>query len=205
MTDENKQDNDQTDFNEVTDETTVETAAETDVTDEIDPKDAEIAELKEKLNEALRNAAASQTQTARVRNDAENGRIRVKTKFAGDLLDVADTFEQAREHAPKAPEDLTDLEAVEAYVQKVNSFVKGIEQTESSLQRCFNAQGIQQIEIELGETMLDTDFHEVVAPLPNNAPKDTILGVARSGYTVETEDGKQRLLRAAQVAVSTGP
>lgn len=143
--------------------------------------EAEISLLKDQLLRAM-----AETENLRKRSERDKdelGKFAV-TKFARDLLSVADTFATALQ-------SLTT--PIDPSIQK---FVDGISMAEKELLNALTRHGIQKIE-PLHQSF-DPNFHQAMAELEieNTAPQ-TVVQVLQAGYTIH-----DRLLRPALVMVS---
>ncbi len=158
---------------------------------EIDDPDMQIAivleerdEFKDKWMRALAESENLRKRAAKDRRDAE---IYGGTKLARDLLSVYDNMNRA-------------LEAIDDDLRQNNKgLVEGIELTQRELLNVFEKHQIRVIKPELGDKF-DPNLHQAMfeAPVPDQ-PKGTIIQVMAEGFEIG-----ERLLRAAQVGVSTG-
>lgn len=145
--------------------------------------EAEVADLKDRL---LRAHAEMENARRRAEREREDTQKYAVTRFARDLLSVADNLRRALEAAP-ASED-----------EGLRNFVAGVEVTERELLTVFERHQIRPIEA-LGQRF-DANFHEAVFEIEDPAkPAGTIVQVMAPGYTLAG-----RLLRAAMVGVTRG-
>ena len=109
------------------------------------------------------------------------------TKLARDLLSVLDNLNRA-------------LESVDDEMrEKQNAFLEGIELTKKELLNTFSNHEINELAPEEGEKF-DPKFHQAMFEGPHaNIEKGNIIQVMANGFTIG-----ERLLRAAQVGVSSG-
>ena len=109
------------------------------------------------------------------------------TKLARDLLSVLDNLNRA-------------LESVDdEMVEKQNAVLEGIELTKKELLNTFSNHEINELAPEEGEKF-DPKFHQAMFEGPHpNIEKGNIIQVMANGFTIG-----ERLLRAAQVGVSSG-
>jgi molecular chaperone GrpE len=144
-------------------------------------RDAEIADLKDRL---LRAAAETENTRRRLERDKADTAAYAMTGFARDLLAVADNLRRAVEALPTA-----GVEGVTA----------GIEATERELIAVFNRNGITRIEA-IGQK-LDPNKHQAMLETPTpNAEPGTVVAELQPGWTI-----KDRLLRPALVSVAKAP
>jgi len=144
-------------------------------------RDAEIAELKDRL---LRAAAETENTRRRLERDKADTAAYAMTGFARDLLAVADNLRRAVEALPTA-----GVEGVAA----------GIEATERELVAVFSRNGITRIEA-LGQK-LDPNKHQAMLEVPTpDAEPGTVVSELQGGWTI-----KDRLLRPALVSVAKAP
>ncbi len=149
-----------------------------------DPRDAEIAELKDRLLRAAAEMENLRKRTERERQDASQYAI---TGFARDLLDVADNLRLALENVP------ADTSAANG---DLKPFIDGVEMTERTLLSVFEKHGIERFSPE-GEKF-DHNFHEAMFEAPTtDYPNGTVMQVVQPGYTI-----RDRLLRPARVGVA---
>lgn len=156
--------------------------------------EARIAEL-EAANAALRDQALRALAEAdntrkRAEREAANVREYALERFAAELLGVADNLSRALESVPEterasAPEAMRNLLA-------------GVELTERELLRAFERHKITRIDPK-GQPF-DPNQHQAVAQFPSDVPAGRVAEVMQTGFKLG-----DRVLRAAMVAVSTGP
>lgn len=154
---------------------------------------ARIGELEKQLadmkHESLRHLADAENTRKRAIKEREETAKYAVSKFARDMLDVADNLQRAL--AAIKPEQLEEHAGVK------NLFV-GVEATQRQLLSIFERSGIQKIEA-LGQAF-DPNFHQVMAEIEMaDKPAGTVLQVLQEGYTIQG-----RLLREAMVAVAKG-
>jgi len=151
-----------------------------------DPRDEEIASLKDRL---LRQAAETENTRRRLERDRDDGAAYATTSFARDLLTVADNLARAIAAVPAAARDEPAVKGV----------VEGVEATERELQRVLSRHGVARVEA-VGLT-LDPHRHQAMLEQESaEHPPGTILAELMSGYVI-----KDRLLRPAMVTVAKAP
>jgi molecular chaperone GrpE len=147
----------------------------------------EIAALNDKL---LRTLAESENLRRRSQREREDTAKYAIANFARDILSVADNLQRALASLPDAPTDAED---------PITAFTDGVKLTERELQTIFERHGVEKIEPQ-GQKF-DHDRHEAMFEMPtNDAPAGTVVQVFEAGYML-----KDRLLRAAKVAVAKAP
>jgi molecular chaperone GrpE len=145
----------------------------------------EIADLKDRYLRAVADTENLRKRADREKQDAAQFAF---SRFARDLLSVADNFERALE-AMKP-------EARAALSPEALSVIEGIEATHRQLLSTFERFAIKKISA-MGQKF-NPNLHEAIAelPIPNQAP-GSVIAVAESGYMIG-----DRLLRAAKVAIA---
>ena len=145
--------------------------------------ETELAEAKDRL---LRAAAETENVRRRLERERDEARVFAATRFAKDILSVADNLRRALDASPKNADEV------------VKSFIGGVEVTERELLSVFERHQIKRIEA-LG-ARFDPNLHEAVVEIEDHSkPAGTVVQVMMPGYTISG-----RLLRAAMVAVSKG-
>jgi molecular chaperone GrpE len=153
------------------------------------------------LAEALARETALKDRLLRAMADLENMRRRAEkekaesiqyglTRFAGDLLTVADTLERA----------LTSVraEAREGAGESVRTILDGVDLTGKELLRVFEKHGIKRIDPKGAK--FDPHLHTAIAQVPApTVPDGQVVDVAQVGFSIG-----DRLLRPAMVIVGTG-
>jgi molecular chaperone GrpE len=145
---------------------------------------AEAASLKE---QALRYAAEVENIRRRSEREVNDARAYAISKFAKDLLGVADNLSRALEHAPKDAED-----------QLTRNLAIGLEMTQKDLYTAFERNGLKRIHPELGEKF---DPHQHQAVMEHASPD-----VAPGGVVQVLQDGYElfgRIVRPAMVVVAS--
>ena len=151
---------------------------------ELDPKDAEIAEIKDKL---LRAAAEVENIRRRAGREREEAHKFAVTRFARDLCEVADNLRRAIDSAPEGGAD----------DDAGQSLIEGVRMTERVMLEVFARHGIHPIEPK-GERF-DPNLHEAMTEIVvPDADPGTVVQVFQTGYVIN-----ERLLRPARVIVAT--
>lgn len=154
---------------------------------------ARIGTLEEQVaqykNEALRHLAEVENTRKRALKERDETAKYAVSKFARDLLDVADNLSRA-------------LQAVKPDMLEGNAAIKnlfvGVEATERQMAAVFERAGIQKID-PAGQPF-DPNFHRVVSEVETaDKPAGTVINVLQVGYMIH-----DRLLREAMVMVAKG-
>lgn len=156
-----------------------------------DPAQQRIAELEAQASEmrdhALRAMAEAENVRKRMQREMEDSTKFAVTKFARDMLSVADNLGRALQALP-AERDTLD--------PAIKAVVEGIEATERELLAIFERNGIKKIE-PVGQPF-NPDYHQAVMEVPTaEYPPGTVALMMMPGYLL-----KERLLRPAMVGVA---
>ena len=158
---------------------------------ETEEREKTIEELKEEnkvLSDKMMRALA-ETENVRKKffKEKKDAEIYGGTKLARDLLSVLDNLNRA-------------LESVDDEMkEKQNAFLEGIELTKKELLTTFANHEINELSPEEGEKF-DPKFHQAMFEGPHtDIKKGDIIQVMANGFMIG-----ERLLRAAQVGVSSG-
>ncbi len=148
--------------------------------------EAEVASLKDQILRALAETENVRRRAEREREDTSKYAV---SKFAKELLAVADNLRRAVEAV--APD-------VRESNQAVGNLLTGVEATERQLLAAFDRAGIAKVEA-LGAPA-DPNFHQIMMEIENTGkPAGTVVQVLQAGYTIHG-----RLLREAIVGVAKG-
>ena len=158
---------------------------------EIEGEEKTLEELKEEnknLSDKMMRALA-ETENIRKKffKEKKDAEIYGGTKLARDILSVLDNLNRA-------------LESVDhEMMEKQNAFLEGIELTKKELLNTFSNHEINELAPEEGEKF-NPKFHQAMFEGPHpDIEKGNIIQVMANGFTIG-----ERLLRAAQVGVSSG-
>jgi molecular chaperone GrpE len=148
--------------------------------------EAELADSRDRLLRALAETENVRRRGERERDDTARYAI---SRFAGDILSVADNLRRA-------------LESVPASAAEGNEFIAkltdGVGATERELLKLFEKHGLKRVD-PAGQ-VFDPNFHEVLYEVDSPDVKaGTVVQVLEAGYTIG-----DRLLRPARVAVAKG-
>ena len=143
--------------------------------------EAELAEMKDR---ALRAMAETENVRRRLEREKEDAVKFAATRFAQNLLPVADNLRRAVESVPAEMRE------------SMGNLLEGIEATERSLLQAFEKAGITPIETQ--GKLFDANFHEVMVEIDYpDKPAGTIVQQFETGYMIA-----ERLLRPARVGVA---
>lgn len=149
--------------------------------------EAEKAELKDRL---LRALAEMENLRRRVEKDLADARAYGVTRFARDMLDVADNLTRAVQSFPA--DQKTAAEG------PLKTLIEGVELTERDLLKKMESHGVRKLEPEGHK--FDPNFHQAMFEAADETkPNGTVIAVVQSGYVIG-----ERVLRPAMVGVSRG-
>jgi molecular chaperone GrpE len=159
---------------------------------ETDPRDVEIASLKDELaaskDRLLRLAAEMENLRKRTEREKAEATLYAATNFARDLLTVSDNLGRALQALP--------AEEREHAGEVEKNLIFGVEVTEKELLQVFNRHGIRRIET-VGQKF-DPNYHQAIYEVPTaEKPPGIVMQEMQAGYAVG-----DRCLRAAMVGVS---
>lgn len=144
---------------------------------------AEAADLKDKL---LRTLAEMENMRRRTEREVKEANTYAVTKFARDMLGVADNLRRAIESVPLA-------EGAPA-----NPLLEGVELTERHLLQTLERHGVKTVDA-LG-AKFDPNLHQAMFEVPNpELPHGTVTQVMQPGFVIG-----DRVLRPALVGVTKG-
>jgi molecular chaperone GrpE len=153
--------------------------------DVIQALNAENVDLKDRLLRALAETENVRRRGEREREDTKQFAV---SRFARDMLGIADNFARALSHLPQVVRDAAD--------PQVRSVIDGVEATERQLVATLANHGVKQIETDGAK--FDPNLHQAIAEVPGEGrPPGTIVNVVQAGYTIA-----DRLLRPAMVTVA---
>ena len=141
-------------------------------------------EIKDQLIRALAENENIRKRAEKEKREAESYGI---TKMSRDILTVYDNLQRALDLA----DDILD--------EKSLPMIEGLELTKKDLLETFKKNRIDKIEPVIGEKF-DPKLHQAMFEAPSDSvEKNSIMQVLSIGFSIS-----DRLLRAAQVAVSSG-
>lgn len=152
---------------------------------ESDALRVELADMKDRMLRALADVENTRRRAEREKLDASQYAV---TKFARDMLQIADNFARALAACPP--------ELREAADPQVKAVLDGVEATERQLLASLERHGVKPIDTADGK--FDPNFHQAIAEVPGQGkPAGSIVDVVQGGYTIG-----DRLLRPAMVTVA---
>ncbi|HEY0646952.1 nucleotide exchange factor GrpE [Phenylobacterium sp.] len=154
-----------------------------------DDADADVeamaAEIKALKEQVLRYAAEAENTKRRAERETNDARAYAITKFARDLLGVADNFDRALASAP------ADVEG------PAKNFIVGVELTAKALAGAFENNGLKKIDPAKGEKF-DPHKHQAMMEQPGtDVEPGGVIQVLQAGYEL-----LGRLVRPAMVVVA---
>lgn len=149
------------------------------------------AELTATRDRMLRAVAEAENTRKRAEREAADARAYAVASFARDLLSVSDNL--ARALGALTP----DIRA--GMGETAVTLVDGVEITQRELHAALARAGVKKISASPG-TMFDPNLHQAAAQIPSIHPPGAIVEVFQDGWQIA-----DRTLRAAMVAVSSGP
>ena len=163
----------------------LESVEDEDVAEDEEAEDGDAA-LK---NQLLRALADAENARRRARKDVDDARNYAISRFAQDLLGVADNLGRALESIPADKRESDDA---------VKALAEGVEMTAREFETVLGRHGITRID-PLGEKF-DYNLHQALFETDQtDQPDGTVVQVLQTGYRIG-----DRLLREAMVGVAKG-
>ncbi len=154
-----------------------------------DPLGALIGELEEAKQQILYAQAEIANVRRRAEKEVQDAHAYAATKFARDILSVADNIGRALDAIPETMRS----------DESAKGLITGLEATQRELLNVFERNGIVRIEA-MGQP-LDPNRHQAMMEMPGgDAEPGTIISEMQAGYML-----KDRLLRPALVGVAAKP
>lgn len=145
----------------------------------------ENVDLKDRLLRALADAENVRRRAERELNDMRQYAV---TRFAADIVNVADNLERAMSSLPAE---------LRGNAGPFKTFVEGVELTEKELLRSLEAHGVKKLD-PIG-SRFDPHFHEALFQVQDpSVPSGTVTTVVQPGYAIGS-----RSLRPAKVGVAS--
>ncbi|HWU26361.1 MAG TPA: nucleotide exchange factor GrpE [Rhizomicrobium sp.] len=145
----------------------------------------EVAELKDRYMRALADVENTRRRAEREKTDASQYAV---TKFARDVLSVADNLKRALDAYPP--------DARAGAPTQVKAVIEGIEATERHLISTLERHGVKLIDTT--DARFDPHLHQAIAEVPaEGKPPGSIVNVVQTGYLIA-----DRLLRPAMVTIA---
>ena len=146
---------------------------------------AEVESLKDQRLRALAEVENIRRRAEKEKNDASQYAV---TKFARDMVGIADNFARALAAVP--------AEARAAADPQVQAVLDGVEATDRQLIQTLERYGVKPVDTSDGK--FDPNLHQAIAEVPGNGkPAGSIVDVVQSGFMIG-----DRLLRPAMVTVA---
>lgn len=146
---------------------------------------AEVETLKDQRLRALAEAENIRRRAEREKADASQYAV---TKFARDMLGIADNFARALAACPPAIRAAADPQVV--------AVLDGVEATDRQLISTLERYGVKQVDTADGK--FDPNLHQAIAEVPGgDKPAGSIVDVVQTGFMIG-----DRLLRPAMVTVA---
>ena len=146
---------------------------------------AEIESLKDQRLRALAEAENIRRRAEREKLDVSQYAV---TKFARDMLGIADNFARALAACPPSARDAAD--------PQIKAVLDGVEATERQLLATLERYGVKPIDTSDGK--FDPNLHQAIAEVPGSGkPPGSIVDVVQAGFMIG-----DRLLRPAMVTVA---
>jgi molecular chaperone GrpE len=143
----------------------------------------EVANLKE---QALRYAAEAENTRRRAEREINDARAYAITKFAKDLLGVADNLARALAHAPRDADDAPS-----------RNLAIGLEMTQKELLTAFERNGLKRIDPAPGERFDPHQHQAVMEQTSREVAPGGVIQVLQTGYALFG-----RMVRPAMVVVA---
>lgn len=146
---------------------------------------AEVETLKDQRLRALAEAENIRRRAEKEKNEASQYAV---TKFARDMLGIADNFARALAAVPADVRATAD--------PQVQAVLDGVEATDRQLLQTLERYGVKAVDTSDGK--FDPNLHQAIAEVPaGGKPPGSIVDVVQSGYMIG-----ERLLRPAMVTVA---
>ena len=151
----------------------------------LDALQKENAELKDARLRALAEVENVRRIAAREKSEASQYAV---TKFARDMLGIADNFARALAAVPADVRAQADAQ--------IKAVLDGVEATDRQLVSTLESHGVKAIDTADGK--FDPNLHQAIAEVPGNGkPGGAIVDVVQTGFMIG-----DRLLRPAMVTVA---
>jgi molecular chaperone GrpE len=146
------------------------------------------AEIEVLKDQRLRALAEVENVRRRAEREKTEASVYAMTKFARDMLGIADNFSRALAAAPAAVRDAAD--------PQLKAVLDGVEATDRQLIQTLERYGVKQIDTSDGK--FDPNLHQAIAEVPAaGTPAGAIVDVMQTGFMIG-----ERLLRPAMVTVA---
>lgn len=153
--------------------------------DALDALRNEMADLRDRLLRALAEAENTRRRAEREKQDASQYAV---TRFARDMLGIADNFSRALAACPADKREAAD--------PQVKAVIDGVEAIDRQLLATLETYGVKVIDTSDGK--FDPHWHQAIAEVPGEGKAPgTIVNVVQTGFRIG-----DRLLRPAMVTVA---
>jgi molecular chaperone GrpE len=145
---------------------------------------AEVESLKDQRLRALAEVENIRRRAEKEKTEASQYAV---TKFARDMLGIADNFSRALLACPPAAREAAD--------PQIKAVLDGVEATDRQLIATLERYGVSQVDTS---GKFDPNLHQAIAEVPGNGkPPGAIVDVVQAGFMIG-----DRLLRPAMVTVA---
>jgi molecular chaperone GrpE len=146
---------------------------------------AEVESLKDQRLRALAEVENIRRRAEKEKSEASQYAV---TKFARDMVGIADNFARALAAVPSHIRDAAD--------PQVQAVLDGVEATDRQLLQTLERYGVKAVDTSDGK--FDPNLHQAIAEVPGNGrPGGAIVDVVQAGFMIG-----ERLLRPAMVTVA---
>jgi len=146
---------------------------------------AEVESLKDQRLRALAEAENIRRRAEREKSEASQYAV---TKFARDMVGIADSFARALAAVPAPVRDAAE--------PQVKAVLDGVEATDRQLIQTLERYGVKPV--DTSDAKFDPNLHQAIAEVPGNGkPAGAIVDVVQTGFMIG-----ERLLRPAMVTVA---
>ena len=146
------------------------------------------AEVESLKDQRLRALAEVENIRRRAERDKAEASAYAVTKFARDMLGIADNFARALAACPPGLRAAAD--------PQVKAVLDGVEATDRQLISTLESHGVKQVDTSDGR--FDPNLHQAIAEVPGGGkPGGSIVDVVQTGFMIG-----DRLLRPAMVTVA---
>jgi len=155
-----------------------------------DPAAVQARELTEAKDRVLRTLAEMENLRRRTTREVEDARAYGISRFARDVLDIADNLQRALDAVPADTRAAAD--------PGLKALLEGVELTEKSLHSALEKNGVKKFD-PAGQKF-DPNVHQAMYEVPDESvPSGTVVHVVQAGYMIG-----DRILRPALVGVAKG-
>jgi molecular chaperone GrpE len=146
---------------------------------------AEVESLKDQRLRALAEVENIRRRAEKEKNEASQYAV---TKFARDMVSIADNFARALAAVPAQIREAAD--------PQVKAVLDGVEATDRQLIQTLERYGVKAVDTSDGK--FDPNLHQAIAEVPGNGkPPGVIVDVVQGGFMIG-----ERLLRPAMVTIA---